>query len=413
MEQRSAPLRLIPYRLPLRRPWRSAHGELNDRQGWLVTAGRGPHRGHGDCAPLPDAGTETLENAAARLAHWQARAHDQSDQQLLDALRAASPSPTPAADAAVETALLDQRARAAGLPLRALLHPTAAKVVHVPVNAALGTLIACTPRMLQQAARQGFRVVKLKVGTAPLEAELAHLRTLLAAAPHTCQLRLDANGAWDLPDAHRFLAALEHLPPQPNTGIPIIESLEEPLRQPRDEALAQLQAATSIPLALDESLPQHPWPTDASQFPVRRIILKPGVLGGLRPSLDRARLALTAGIQPLVTSLIDSAAGIWAAAELAAAITALSREIPEGADCHNLCQGLATADWLAADLGQPPSLSDGRLRLSARPGSGFLPFGKGDGATDPHVHAHAGDAADLGAGACDDAGANADLGPPA
>lgn len=385
----STPLRVTSYRLPLRRPWRSAHGQLSERHGWLVTAGAGPGRGYGDCAPLPDAGTETLASAATRLAHWQARARGQSDQALLDALRADAPSPAPAADAAVETALLDRRAKAAGQPLRALLCPAAAEVARIPVNAALGTLIDCTPEMLHQAARRGFWIVKLKVGTAPLEAELAHLRALLATASHACRLRLDANGAWDLPDARRFITALEQLPRQAGTGLPLIESLEEPLRQPRDEALAELQAATSIPLALDESLPRHPWPTGASQLPVRRIILKPGVLGGPRPSFERARRALAAGVQPLVTSLIDSAAGLWAAAELAAAIVALSRETPGGTDCQALCQGLATADWLAADLGHPPPLNNGHLRLSMRPGSGFRPFGTNDGANDPQTVNHA------------------------
>ncbi|EIC22924.1 enolase C-terminal domain-like protein [Thiorhodovibrio frisius] len=371
-------LLLHPYRLPLHRPWRSAHGGLSERQGWLVIAHGGQHesrhRGYGDCAPFPAAGTETLAAAAARLKYWQMRAQSESDQELLDALSNSLPSQTPAADAAVEIALLDWHARTARQCLRALLQPGAAELEQIPVNAALGTLIDCTPAALHAAARRDFWVFKLKVGTAPIETELAHLRSLLAALPQPGQLRLDANGAWDLATARRFLAALEQLPQQADSNLPVIESLEEPLREPRDADLAHLQALTSIPLALDESLPRRPWPPPAAPLPVRRVILKPGVLGGLRPSLALAKAALEAGAQPLVTSLIDSAAGLWAAAELAAAISALAQQTPGGIPSAGLCHGLATAEWLAADLGRSPPLCAGQLRLSTLPGSGFQPF---------------------------------------
>lgn len=340
---------------------------MTQRQGWLVIAAAGEHSGYGDCAPLPAAGTETLEAAADRLADWQARALSSSAQELLDALGANVPGQTPAADAAVECALLDWRARAAGQPLREWLQSGAAKIEAIAVNAALGTLIGCTPALLRAAARQGFRVFKLKVGTAPLAAELEHLRTLLTALPEAGQLRLDANGAWDLANARAFLAALAQLPQRRNSDLPLIESLEEPLHAPTSAALAELQTRTAIPLALDESLPRQPWPAHGDPFPVRRIVLKPGTLGGLRPSLALARAALAAGVQPVVTSLLDSAAGLWAAAELAAAIRALHPDA-------DLCHGLATADWLATDLGASPLLKHGQLHLSARPGSGFEPL---------------------------------------
>jgi o-succinylbenzoate synthase len=347
---------LHPYRLPLRRPWRSARGALNARQGWLVIASDGRHSGYGDCAPLPEAGTEPPAQAEARLMHWCEQAKTHCQQQLLDALASDWPSPTPAADAAVETALLDRCARDTGQPLRALLEPRAVPVDRVPVNAALGSLMHCTPNALQAAAEQGFRVCKLKLGTADSATELARLESLLTTLPPQVQVRLDANGAWDLATAHQIVRALD--------GLAAIESLEEPLRDPGHAELARLQALTTLPLALDESLPRRPWPLYSEPFPLRRIVLKPGVLGGLRPSVELARRALDAGITPVVTSLIESAAGLWASAQLASALCAL------GCQTHH---GLATSDWLTADLGPPPSLVGGGLRLTARPGSGFQP----------------------------------------
>jgi L-alanine-DL-glutamate epimerase-like enolase superfamily enzyme len=63
----------------------------------------------------------------------------------------------------------------------------------------------------------------------------------------------------------------------------------------------------------------------------------------------------------VVTSVVESAAGLWPTAQLAAAT---GSRIPHG---------LATADWLAADLGGAPRPIGGRLWLPARPGSGFKP----------------------------------------
>jgi O-succinylbenzoate synthase len=55
---------LVPYRLPLARVWASARGNFRERRGWLVSVRCGDLRGYGDCAPLPEAGTETAEAAA-------------------------------------------------------------------------------------------------------------------------------------------------------------------------------------------------------------------------------------------------------------------------------------------------------------------------------------------------------------
>jgi L-alanine-DL-glutamate epimerase-like enolase superfamily enzyme len=138
-----------------------------------------------------------------------------------------------------------------------------------------------------------------------------------------------------------------------------VESLEEPLAEPTPARLARLQASTPIPLALDESLPAFGLEAILAAPPVRRLVLKPMVQGGLLPCLSAVRKAPE--LEWVVTTTVDSAAGTWAASHLAAAIGS------------PLAQGLATAEWLARDLGRPPSLRSGRLRLAERPGLGFCP----------------------------------------
>jgi o-succinylbenzoate synthase len=341
---------LHPYRLPLRRPWVSARGRMLAREGWLVVVGCTGRWGYGDCAPLPEAGTESLEAAWRALSVWRDRLSGQSISEALESLSGTA-GLAPAAAFALECALLDLESRRRGLPLRRLLSPEASD--WVPVNGALGSLATLAESDLAQAATDGFQVIKIKVGVGDCGVELQRLRALAGALPAGLTLRLDANGAWDLPTATRLVAALSGLP---------IESIEEPLEVPDPEALAALQSHAGFPLALDESLPQLlAGGLDLARFPVRRAVLKPAVQGGLRRTLDLANRLQYMGIEVVVTSLVESAAGLWPTAQLAAAIES---PIP---------QGLATAFWLAEDLGPPPLPKDGTLTLPDRPGSGFEP----------------------------------------
>jgi o-succinylbenzoate synthase len=383
-------LTLLPYRLPLRRPWRTARGLWEERVGWLVRAEACGTAGYGDCAPLPEAGTEDAQRAERRLRHWCERTREGSDA-LLAALTAASAADSPAADCAVETALLDLAARRQGLPLRRLLAADAPD--RVAVNAMLGAAAEAEPAAAQRALDAGFRVLKLKVGAADIDMELRRIRALAALLSPDARLRLDANGAWDEATAKQWIHAL--------TGSPI-DCIEEPLAQPDAQTLARLQDAAEFSLALDESLRTSTPPAEvvdkplaldarggggtgfqsasraqgdalgssSSRFrdieeplpPVRRLVLKPAVMGGLRRTLSLARQARAGGREVVVTSLIESAAGLWAAAQLAAATGS------------RLAHGLATADWLAANLGTPPAVQGGEIRLPETAGSGFEPF---------------------------------------
>ena len=93
-------------------------------------------------------------------------------------------------------------------------------------------------------------------------------------------------------------------------------------------------------------------------------MIKPTRCGGLLPAFLLAQRALAAGLDCVVTSSVESACGVTAAAHLAAAIG------------NQLAHGLATSQWLAADTGAPPLIVDGRLLLPLATGLGFKP-GKG------------------------------------
>jgi o-succinylbenzoate synthase len=337
-----------PYRLPLRAPWRSARGDREVRDGWLLRARTDHLEGFGDCAPLPAAGTEQPAEALA----WLQRLRDEArGQPVATCLKRLDSLPCPpAARCAVETALLDLMARAGRLPLARLLDPDAVSAVaaNASVGAADGGLIA----RCNAALDQGFRVLKVKAGMLPVAEELSFVRGVAALLPPGATLRLDPNRAWSEADARMALAALAELP---------VDSVEEPLARPSLAALAALQREVPFAIAIDESRNELGLERILAERPVRRLVLKPMLLGGPRATLDAARRARAAGLEWVITTTVDSAVGCWASVHVAAALP--------GGCAH----GLATSEWMAQDVAAPPRPAAGRIALPDAPGLGLGP----------------------------------------
>lgn len=329
-------LQLHPYRLPLRRPWVAASATLTERRGWLLelTDDNGI-TGWGDCAPLPSTGEAGLLRCLAAL-------------ERLTMIRSASDSDPPEVRWTFETALFDIEAKRHGLPLARLL---GAEPLAVPVNAALGPLDDGCAERARTAIAQGFAIGKIKVGIAPVAEELPRLRELATCLNGRLRLRLDANRAWATRDAQRMLTGIADLP---------IDGVEEPLSAPNCAALARLQATVPFPLAVDESLPILGIDDLLSSRAVRRFVIKPARIGGITPTLILARRAREAGVEVVLTSVVDSAVGVTAAAHLAAAL---------GGPAH----GLATSGWLAEDVAVAPPIENGKMLLSEAPGLGLRP----------------------------------------
>lgn len=296
-------------------------------------------------------GTETLAEAASALPAQTRTLPGVPVDAALRSLAAAAGCRTPATRCAIETALLDLLAQDAGLPLAAYLR-AGREAPPIAVNAALGSLLRSSDQAILAACAAGFGVLKFKVGDAPIADEIARLQAVAELLPAGGSLRLDANRAWCEADAARFLAACAALP---------VEMLEEPLQDPQPDALRRLQADCAVALALDESWANRAPENFFAAPPVRRLILKPTRLGGLLPAAALARRATASGLACVVTSSVDSACGIWAAAHLAAALD------------NGLAHGLATAAWLAEDIGAPPAIESGWLTLPATAGLGFVP----------------------------------------
>jgi L-alanine-DL-glutamate epimerase-like enolase superfamily enzyme len=205
----------------------------------------------------------------------------------------------------------------------------------------------------RRAVADGYRILKIKLGVLPPEQERAALTALADGLPSGILLRLDANRAWQEDTARAMIDALAQLP---------IEGLEEPLRRTDFKALRRLQAIAPWPIALDESVVGAALGELLASPPVRRIVLKPMVIGGPLSATRLAARVRAAGLEPVVTTTVDAAVGTCAALHTAAALM--------GDATH----GLATSAWLAEDVAPPPGIEGGYMVVGDRPGLGVTPY---------------------------------------
>jgi len=157
----------------------------------------------------------------------------------------------------------------------------------------------------------GFNCVKMKIGAIDVDQELALLRSIRQQYPEeVIELRVDANGAFDLKTAYKVMESLQEI------GV---HSIEQPLPVQSISDLAALCADAPIPVALDESLigcltiaqKEHLLDTVNPQY----IILKPSFIGGFKGSDQWIQLANSRGIGWWVTSALESNIGLNAIAQ--------------------------------------------------------------------------------------------------
>lgn len=338
------------FRLPLRRPFRTARGTSSYREGIILRLCTDAGVvGLGEASPHPALGSERLravEEALARLAP-----------QLLGAeVEGLEPPPPgcipPALACALDTAILDALAQARGVGVARLLSESVR--ASVPVNATISAESHNEAATEAAAAREaGFACVKLKVGVAAsLEEERRKVAAVRAALGREIALRLDANGAWTAEEAVLAIRSLAEFE---------LELVEQPLSPGDPEGLAWVRAAAGVPIAADEdvtSIAAAERLLKAGAADV--LVLKPMVVGGLRPAIQIAAMARAAGAAALVTTTVDSGVGVAAALHLTGAL-------PEDSPAH----GLATGSLLAADIvAQPLAARWGRMALPDGPGLG-------------------------------------------
>jgi L-alanine-DL-glutamate epimerase-like enolase superfamily enzyme len=252
--------------------------------------------------------------------------------------------------AAVDIALWDLRAKAADLPLWKLLGGATSERVEA-YNTDIGWLSIPIDKLVAGAKRaveeEGFRGIKLKVGSADPLSDLRRVEQVRKAIGPDVKLAIDGNGRWDLPTCLRFCRPAEAFD---------LYWFEEPLWHDDVQSHAALAQATSIPVALGEQL----YTLDAFQ----------GFLGGNAIHY----------VQPDVTRLGGITEYIWVAD------AAYARRLPVAAHAgemgqihihlsywHPASHLMEYIPWIKDCFQEPVMVEEGFFRRPELPGAGTTP----------------------------------------
>ena len=346
---------LHPFRLALAAPVATSGVPVRFRAGFLVTLSAGGITGWGEASPLPGWSRTSLLDTEATLRRVLDGLDADGEAALAGLLEDLTDSPH--ARAGVAGAWADLQAQRAERTLAAHLAGDHGDVV-APTVAVNALIAAPDPSEVEEAARDaaraGFKTVKLKVGAADPAVDVERVRAARTGLGPAVELRLDANGAWDPPTALDVLDRLHDCD---------IAYCEEPV--PGIDAIAAVGRRSPIPVAADESIRGEADAIGALGLGVATLIVKPQALGGPDVAMSITARAREAGASVIVTSFLDSAVGVAHALHVAAAVDAAGT----GSRTH----GLATSGLLAADVVEALPVIDGAMAVPATSGLGLTP----------------------------------------
>lgn len=212
----------------------------------------------------------------------------------------------------------------------------------IPVNTTVPAVDAVTAHRL--VAGSGCTTAKVKVGETgqTLADDVERVAAVRDALGPGGQVRVDANGAWDVASAVLAIARLD-------TAAGGLEYVEQPCRT-LDE-LREVRRRVRVPLAADESVrtaqdPRRIAGLDAADV----VVIKVQPLGGVHRALE---VVDAAGLPAVVSSALETSVGLSAGLALAAALP----------DLPHAC-GLGTATLLRTDVtDRPLTPVDGHLEV--------------------------------------------------
>jgi len=158
---------------------------------------------------------------------------------------------------------------------------------------------------------KGFRCLKMKIGAISFTDELELLKGIRKEfSPKELELRVDANGAFTFNEAKENLKILSEF---------TIHSIEQPILPNQLDEMAELCSTQSLPIALDEELiGKHAVDVKRKLVEIIKpqyLILKPGLLGGLKACDEWIEIANSNNIGWWATSALESNIGLNAIAQ--------------------------------------------------------------------------------------------------
>ncbi|MDB5810752.1 MAG: hypothetical protein JWN94_2874 [Betaproteobacteria bacterium] len=191
----------------------------------------------------------------------------------------------------------------------------------------------------------GFVAYKIKVGAGPVKHDIQRTRAVCAALGNDVLVSADANQNWTVGQALEYVRAV---------AATSLNFLEQPVMAGDLEGMAEIAAATRIPIGCDEGvhtladIRRHHAGQAASGVSLKAI-----KLGGLRTMYDASRLCDELGMQVnLACKIAESGIATAAVLHLAAAVPSLAWGVS------------LTSQYLAEDvLACPLIINDGHAQV--------------------------------------------------
>lgn len=307
---------VIPIRLPLVEPFVISYGTFPNVESVLVRLETDAGvTGWGEGTPDPIVTGETFDGVAATVRALAPAlvGRDPRDRSALLHELDLRVSGNPSAKAAIDIALHDAVARAAGLPLWALLggrakeHLTISRVVSLKSPEAMA-------RDAERHVENGFATVKLKVGVADdVRTDIRRVAAVREAVGPEIGIKIDVNQGWKTAgtaiQGARGVAAF------------FPDYVEQPVDARDLEGLADVRRASGVPIMADEAIHDQRDVLRAVRLRACDLVnIKLMKTGGLLNALALNAIAETAGyvcqVGTMVESSIASAAGLHLALAL-------------------------------------------------------------------------------------------------
>lgn len=220
---------------------------------------------------------------------------------------------------------------------------------HIPIN---GLIWMGSKEFMNQQIKEkiqsGFTCIKIKIGAIDFKTEVELIKSIRKEyASNDIELRVDANGAFNLKEALDKLKILSELD---------LHSIEQPIKAGQTQEMADLCDRTPLPIALDEEL--------IGVFSVTKkqkllqiinpqyIILKPSLIGGFNGSNAWIKIAENQSIGWWMTSALESNVGLNAIAQF----TYLKKT--------SMPQGLGTGSLFTNNFDCPLKVKNGTLQYN-------------------------------------------------
>jgi o-succinylbenzoate synthase len=321
------------YKLKFNRPFETAKGIIEEREGFLIQLKSDSGKtGVGDAAPFPEFGSETYSDAENELKKIKLNLKlnlkdiEKSIEESLISL-----NKFPALHHGFEQAFISLISKEYNLSINEILNESSRE--NIRINAVIGLLPPEeSAKEAEKFISQGYTTLKIKAGRDKFEDDLSCINAVRKAAGNKIAIRIDVNGKWKLKEAIDNLKQLEQFNP---------EYAEQPVNSLAD--FIKLKSKTSIPLAVDESLRML---KDAAEFIRSKaasvLVLKPMMLGGIIPVLKIKNLAEQSGIKIVISSSFESTVGKAMAVFTASTVK------------EDLAHGLAAGEYFEKDLFTDP-----------------------------------------------------------